>query len=145
MFCIIEGTCLISIFVGLSTYNEGQSRVSYTKYYEVASGAELAYGCRCIVLECRSLYLSLCLESAKSSVITNVVKGNFGISDTEYISTASPIGSEPIISHLIYSNVREDLLQQHYTFDILWNTAIPAERRIREIEEGIERVETIAL
>ena len=53
------------------------------------------------------------------------MKGNFGISDTEYIAIATPIASESIIPHAIYSNVREDLQQQHYTFDILWNTAIP--------------------
>lgn len=88
-----------------------------------------------------------CKEIMKIGKVRHLdgVKGNFGISDTEYISTANPIGSEPIISYAIYSNVKEDLLQQHYIFDILWNTAIPAERRIREIEEGIERVETIAL
>jgi two-component system, OmpR family, sensor histidine kinase VicK len=99
------------------------------------------------VTEITSDNIPYCKEIMKIGKVRHLdgVKGNFGISDTEYISTASPIGSEPIISHLIYSNVREDLLQQHYTFDILWNTAIPAERRIREIEEGIERVETIAL
>jgi hypothetical protein len=35
----------------------------------------------------------------------------------------------------IYSNVKEDIKQQHYVFDILWNKAIPAEQKIREIEE----------
>jgi hypothetical protein len=32
MFCFIEGTCLISIFVGLSTYDEGKSRISYARF-----------------------------------------------------------------------------------------------------------------
>ena len=64
------------------------------------------------------------------------VKGNFGISDTEYIATAIPVGLKPTISHAIYSNVKEDLQQQHYLFEILWDKAIPAEQKIREIEEG---------
>ena len=88
-----------------------------------------------------------CKEIMKIGKVRHLigVKGNFGISDTEYIATATPTGSEPIIPHAIFSNVKEDLQQQHCTFDILWNTAIPGERRIREIEEGIEHVETIAL
>jgi signal transduction histidine kinase len=91
------------------------------------------------------------------------IKGNFGISDTEYISTsyavsASDIGSLDIqqkieaatattttLQHAVYSNVKEDILQQQHIFEILWNNAIPFEERIREIEEGIKRVETIAL
>jgi two-component system sensor histidine kinase VicK len=72
------------------------------------------------------------------------VKGDLGISETEYIAT-SHIGSEPIITHAIYSNVREDLQQQHYTFEILWKNAIPAEQKIREIEEGYSKGKTQVL
>ena len=39
----------------------------------------------------------------------------------------------------------ENIQQQQYVFEILWNKATPVEQRIREIEEGIERVETVAL
>ncbi|MGA8082324.1 MAG: ATP-binding protein, partial [Candidatus Nitrosopolaris sp.] len=49
------------------------------------------------------------------------------------------------IPHAVYSNVIENIQQQQYVFEILWNKATPAEQRIREIEEGIERVETVAL
>ena len=41
--------------------------------------------------------------------------------------------------------MKEDIQQQQHIFEILWNNAIPFEERIREIEEGIKRVETIAL
>jgi hypothetical protein len=41
--------------------------------------------------------------------------------------------------------VKEDIQQQQHIFEILWNNAIPVEERIREIEEGRERFETIAL
>jgi len=79
------------------------------------------------------------------------VKGNFGVSDSEYIaiSTADVSLSEKslttTIPHAVYSNVIEDIQQQQYVFKILWDKAMPAEQRIREIEEGIERVETVAI
>jgi len=49
------------------------------------------------------------------------------------------------LQHAVYSNVKEDIQQQQHMFEILWINAISVEERIREIEEGIERVETIAL
>ena len=41
--------------------------------------------------------------------------------------------------------MKEDIQQQQHIFESLWSNAIPVEERIREIEEGRERVETIAL
>jgi nitrogen-specific signal transduction histidine kinase len=92
------------------------------------------------------------------------IKGNFGVSDTEYISTSDRVSAPDIaasdieqkteaakttttrtLQHAVYSNVKEDIQQQQHIFEILWNNAIPVEERIREIEEGRERVETIAL
>ncbi|MGB8938508.1 MAG: hypothetical protein WCC17_25740, partial [Candidatus Nitrosopolaris sp.] len=85
------------------------------------------------------------------------VKGNFGVSDAEYIAISTTdtkstslaesksITRTTTILRAVYSNVIEDIQQQQYVFEILWNKATPAEQRIREIEEGIERVETIAL
>jgi hypothetical protein len=32
--------------------------------------------------------------------------------------------------------VKEDVRQQHFVFEIVWNKAIPAEQKIKEIEEG---------
>jgi hypothetical protein len=84
------------------------------------------------------------------------VKGNFGVSDAEYIaiSTTDTISTSiaesksitrTTIPHAVYSNVIEDIQQQQYVFEILWNKATPAEQRIIEIEEGIQRVKTVAL
>ncbi|HET8687119.1 MAG TPA: hypothetical protein VFM18_10725, partial [Methanosarcina sp.] len=81
------------------------------------------------------------------------VKGNFGVSDTEYIAisttdirSTSPDESKsirtPTIPHAVYSNVIEDIQQQQYVFEVLWNKATPAEQRIREIEEGVQPVST---
>jgi len=76
------------------------------------------------------------------------VKGNFGVSDTEYIAISTSdigLGESGTIQHAVYSNVIEDIHQQQYVFEILWNKATPAEQRIREIEEGyvIERTEVL--
>src|SRR5215211_5251429 len=72
------------------------------------------------------------------------VKGNFGVSESDYIATAIQEEGRPI-SQLIHSNARVMIEQQQYFFETLWSKAIPAEQRIREIEEGIkpEVIETI--
>ena len=64
------------------------------------------------------------------------VKGNFGIVDgKEYGAAANIYDMQPAME-FIYSNVKTFVEQQQYFFEILWNKAIPAEQRIREIEEG---------
>src|SRR5215469_15946228 len=79
------------------------------------------------------------------------VKGNFGVSDSEYIAISTTDASlsekclTTTIPHAVYSNVVEDIQQQQYVFKILWDKATPAEQRIKEIEEGIDRVETVAI
>ncbi|HXX97427.1 MAG TPA: ATP-binding protein [Candidatus Bathyarchaeia archaeon] len=80
------------------------------------------------------------------------VKGNFGVSDAEYIAisttetrSTSLAESKSVgltIPNAIYSNVIEDVQQQQYIFEILWNKATPAKQRIREIEEGVQPVST---
>jgi two-component system, OmpR family, sensor histidine kinase VicK len=78
------------------------------------------------------------------------VKGNFGVSESEYIAISTTDASlskslTTTIAHGVYSNVIEDIQQHQYVFEILWNKATPAEQRIREIEERIERIETVAI
>ena len=72
------------------------------------------------------------------------VKGNFAVGESDYIATAVQQEARPI-ARLIHSNARAMIEQQQYFFETLWNKAIPAEQRIREIEEGIkpEVIETI--
>ncbi len=73
------------------------------------------------------------------------IKGNFGISDgVEY--RASPTSKqEEAPSEYIISTMKSFVEQQQYVFETLWNKAIPAKQRIKEIEEGAKRefVETI--
>lgn len=72
------------------------------------------------------------------------VKGNMAVSETEYVATAVLEGAVPV-TQTIYSNVKAFLEQQRYFFENLWSKAIPAEQKIREIEEGIEPTYTIVL
>ena len=72
------------------------------------------------------------------------VKGNMAVSETEYVATALLEGSMPL-TQTIYSNVKAFLEQQHYFFENLWSRAIPAEQRIKELEDEIspQRTETV--
>jgi two-component system sensor histidine kinase VicK len=65
-----------------------------------------------------------------------ISRGNFYISETEYIAPATLHDKGKPASQIIYSNVKEIIEHQKYVFDSFWNRAIPAEHRIREIEEG---------
>jgi signal transduction histidine kinase len=65
------------------------------------------------------------------------VRGNFGIVDgKEYGAAANIHDLQPAVE-FIYSNVKTFVDQQQYFFETLWNKSIPAEKKIREIEEGI--------
>jgi len=87
--------------------------------------------------------ISYCKELMEIAEVRHLVgiKGNFMVSEKEYIAPLSSIDSE-VASQIIYSNLREMVDQQNYIFDTLWNKAMPAIRRIREIEEGIEPIGT---
>ena len=73
------------------------------------------------------------------------VKANFSISESDYVATAIEQQEGLPISQLIHSNASVIIEQQLYIFETLWKQAIPAEQRIREIEEGMkpEVIETI--
>ena len=46
------------------------------------------------------------------------------------------------LTQVIYSNMHEVVEQMQYIFDIFWHRAIPAEKKIRELEEGVGPIET---
>jgi two-component system, OmpR family, sensor histidine kinase VicK len=90
--------------------------------------------------------ISDCKEIMKFAEVRHLdkVKGHMGVSETEY--GASAVAEEgKRLTQLIHSNVKAFVEQQQYFFETLWSRAIPAEQRIREIEEGIEPevIETI--
>jgi signal transduction histidine kinase len=78
------------------------------------------------------------------------IKANFSVSETEYLAYATLVKEEeelqqqPMrpIQQVIYSNVKDIIEQQKYVFDSFWNKAIPADHRIKEIEEGFVLIST---
>jgi hypothetical protein len=75
------------------------------------------------------------------------VKGNFSVTDTEYVSYAISEKARPSsLRQIVRSTSKEFVDQQQHFFDMLWDKAIPAERKIMEMESGImlpERTEII--
>jgi two-component system, OmpR family, sensor histidine kinase VicK len=62
---------------------------------------------------------------------------NFRVSETEFIAATTTKEGLPI-PKLTYSNSKEIVGQKQYIFDILWDKAVPAEQRIKEIEQENE-------
>ena len=83
--------------------------------------------------------IEYCKELMQISELRHLdrIKGNFAISEKGYTASAT-LQEASLLQQVIYSNVRSILDQQQYVFETLWNKAIPAEQRLREIEEGIE-------
>ena len=65
------------------------------------------------------------------------IKGNFMVSESEYVALLILLEHGKIARKAVYSNMSEVVEQQQYIFDNFWNKTIPAEERIKEIEEGI--------
>ena len=65
------------------------------------------------------------------------IKGNFAVTETEYIATSTLHDSQPL-QQIIYSNVKEVVEQHKYLFETIWDKSIPAEQKIKEIEEGLQ-------
>jgi two-component system sensor histidine kinase VicK len=70
------------------------------------------------------------------------IKGNFMISESEYLAPAVLFEEGKVAAQIIYSNVKELVEEHEYVFDTLWSKAISAEQRIKEIEEGIIPIRT---
>ena len=92
------------------------------------------------ISEITSENISYCKEIMKIAELRHLdrIRGNFGISDgRDYRATASIQQGQPPIQ-AIRSTIKTFVDQQQYFFETLWNKAIPADKRIREIEEGVE-------
>ncbi|MGC2575772.1 MAG: hypothetical protein WA364_30065, partial [Candidatus Nitrosopolaris sp.] len=88
--------------------------------------------------------ISYCKELMKIADVRHLdgIKGNFMVSDKEYLAPVASNNTSNIASQIIYSNLQEIVEQQQYMFETLWSKAIPSEQRIREIEEGVLPVST---
>ena len=70
------------------------------------------------------------------------IRGNFYVSENEYVAPATSHHKGKPASHIIYSNVKEIVDHQQYVFESFWTRAIPAQQRIKEIEEGVIHYQT---
>jgi len=66
------------------------------------------------------------------------IKGNFYLSEGEYLAPATFHEKEKPASQIIYTNVKEIVEHQRYVFETLWNKSISAKDKIIEIENEIE-------
>ena len=84
------------------------------------------------------------------------IVGNYGVSETDYIAAITGNNKEDYLdalkeqraeplSQAVYSNVKPFVEHQQFFFETLWNKAISAKQRFKEIEEEAKRefVETI--
>lgn len=70
------------------------------------------------------------------------IRSNLIITEKEFTSDISSPHPDRPTSKLLYSNSKELLTQQKQLFETLWAISVPAEQRIKEIEEGVEQEET---
>lgn len=95
------------------------------------------------ITEINDSNLRYCEEFMKIAELRHLdnAKGGMAVTEKEYLATANLQEAQPV-AHLIYSNVMEIVEQQQEVFESLWEKAIPAEQRIREIREGNHRIST---
>ena len=74
------------------------------------------------------------------------VRSNFGIVDRTLCLLHTIANEQQPLSHAIITNVKGIVDAQQYLFETLWSKAIPIEKKIREIEEGIvdDFIETLS-
>ncbi|HET6640442.1 MAG TPA: HAMP domain-containing sensor histidine kinase [Nitrososphaeraceae archaeon] len=90
-----------------------------------------------IITEITTTNISYCKEIMNFGDVRHLegIKGNFVIADrAKYAGIANTHDGK--LPQLISSNVMAFVEQQQYFFEMLWNKAILAKKRIREIEEG---------
>ncbi len=114
--------------------------VSNEKYFQMMKQLQARGIRQRFVTEITSDNVRYCKELAKYVELRHLdgVKGNFGITDGKEYGAAANAYDLQYPIEFIYSNVRSFVDQQQYFFDTLWNKAISADKRIREIEEGVE-------
>jgi len=69
------------------------------------------------------------------------VKGGIAVSESEYMATTLLEEVKPL-TQVFFSSIKEVVKQGQYIFDTLWNTATPAEQKIRELEKGVLPIRT---
>ncbi|HYA81821.1 MAG TPA: ATP-binding protein [Candidatus Bathyarchaeia archaeon] len=102
-------------------------------------GVKLRY-----ITEITTENISYCKELMKIADVRHLdgIKGNFMVSEKEYLAPAASNDTSNIASQIIYSNLHVIVEHEQYIFETLWTKAIPAEQRIREIEDGVQPAST---
>ncbi|MGC1132259.1 MAG: ATP-binding protein [Nitrososphaeraceae archaeon] len=124
-----------SIVVGIEEYRNGFIRLR-RRGGKVRACTEIT---RDNVKYCKEL-----LELVDDLRHLDRVKGGIALNGSEYMATTEFRKSKPL-TQVIYSNVREVVEHGQYIFDTLWNAAIPAAKKIREIEEGLVPTEAATI
>ena len=111
--------------------------------YDIIRNGLLSLKGRGIRLKCISevtpeniIYCKKLIEIAEVRHLAGI-KSNFSIADKKDWLLYAVSNEEQPLSHAIRSNIKGIVDAQQYLFETLWNKAIPAEDKIREIEEGI--------
>ena len=107
-----------------NSFVDAKSRGVKLRYLTEITGANISY--------CKELM----------SIVDEVrhldgIKGNFMISEIEYLAPATSYEETKLAPLIIYSSVREIVEHQQYVFETLWNKSMSAEKRIRDLEQGI--------
>jgi two-component system, OmpR family, sensor histidine kinase VicK len=94
-----------------------------------------------IVTEITNENISLCKELMALVDIRHLdgIVNNFGVSEKECFIGIAGRDRNQEQQHTIYSNVKSYVEAQQSIFQTIWDRAIPAKQRIREIEEGAKR------
>jgi two-component system, OmpR family, sensor histidine kinase VicK len=64
------------------------------------------------------------------------IKGNFYVTEDEYVAPSTLREKQEFSEWMIYSDVKEIVEHQQCIFDSLWNTSTSAERKTLEIQHG---------
>lgn len=123
-----------SVDIGLKEYNDALLDCK-------ARGFRLRY-----ITEITNDNILYCKKLARTVELRHLdrLKANFAVTENQFLTVGSIQEARPIPMS-IFSNVRVIVEQQQYLFETLWGKAIPAEERIREVEESktAERTEVI--
>jgi two-component system, OmpR family, sensor histidine kinase VicK len=131
LLCICADSSWPSVAMGIDAFKKALGEVSNRRVKSK------------FVTEITKDNLSYCKELMKVGELLHLdgIKGNFAVSEKEYIASAT-LQEATLLQQVIYSNIKEIVEQQRYVFDSFWTRAIPAEMRIKQIEEGITFGET---
>lgn len=116
------GACVDS---SLPAFSVGRVRQGYVQAKK--RGVRIRY-----VTEITKNNLPHCMEITQFAELRHLggVRGNFAVSDTEYVAGAMCGGT---LTSLVYSDLKELVQQQRHVFDTLWEQAVPAKERMERL------------